>query len=190
LVVAGALAPATARADWQLKPFGGVTFGGGSPFTDLDRVEGKPKFNLGMSVQWLGEVVGLEGDVATTSGFFTGEERNIARSHVATVTGNVVVALPRRMAEYSLRPYAVAGAGFAHVSFRDGIEALVYGRALSAWDVGGGATGFVSDSVGLNWDVRFFRTLRPQEPETTTSAIVEKRKLSFWRVSMGFSIRL
>jgi hypothetical protein len=183
------LAPATADADWQLKPFGGITFGGGSPFYDFDRVAGKPKFNLGVSALWQGEVLGIEGDVATTSGFFSGDSRKITRSHVATVAGDVVVALPRRIAEYTLRPYAVAGLGLAHVSFRDGLESVVFSRALATWDLGGGATGFISNNVGLNWDIRLFRTLRPQRPDST-SPVAEEKKLSFWRATMGFTFRL
>jgi len=181
--------PASARAEWQAKPFGGVTFGGGSPFVDLDRVQGKSKLNLGVSALWLGEVLGIEGDVATTSGFFSGDSKQILRSHVATVSGNVVIALPKRIAQYTLRPYVVGGLGFAHVSFTDGVKTLDYSKVLPAWDVGGGATGFVSDTVGLNWDVRLFRTLRPERPNPT-GAVIEEKKLSFWRASMGISIRL
>ena len=190
LVAVAVLAwPLTARAEWQAKPFGGLTFGGGSPFVDLDRVQGKPRLNLGLSALWLGEVVGIEADVATTSGFFSGEAKRILHSHVATVSGNVVIALPKRIAEYTLRPYVVGGLGFAHVSFTDGVKTYDYSNVLPAWDVGGGATGFISDTVGLNWDVRLFRTLRPERPNST-GAVVEEKKLSFWRATMGISIRL
>ena len=181
--------PASAHAEWQLKPFGGITFGGASPFVDLDRVAGKAKLNLGVGAVWLGEVFGLEGEVATTSGFFTGSALNIPRSHVATMDGNVVVALPRRLAGYSLRPYGVTGLGLAQVSFQEKFGAYVFSRALSAWNVGGGATGFVSNTIGVNWEVRLFRTLQAQNPDST-SAVVENKRLSFWRATMGFAIRL
>ena len=185
-VVAFALVPAAARADWQLKPFGGVTFARQSPFVDVDHVSRAPKFNLGVSSVWQGEIFGVEGDIATTSGFFRGELGTIIRSHVATFTGNVVVALPRRMAEYSLRPYAVAGAGVSHVSFSDGL-AVAFSDAPSIWDVGGGVTGFVSRNVGVNWDLRRFQTIRSQP---VTGQVVEEGKLSFWRATMGFTIRM
>lgn len=188
VVLALLLTPRAAGAEWQLKPFGGVTFGGDSPFVDLDGVQGDRKINLGTSLIWQGEVLGLEGDVATTSGFFGGDARVITRSHVATVTGNVLIALPRRIAEYSLRPYAVVGIGTAHTSFTDGSKVYEYSKALPIWDVGGGATGFISDTVGLNWDFRLIRTLRPQEP--SSGEVVEKKRLSFWRLTMGFAFRL
>jgi hypothetical protein len=187
-----ALAPAVAHADWQIKPFGGITFGGSTTFVDLDHQAGKAKLNLGVSALWVGNVVGLEGDVATTAGFLSGNsnslDRLILRSHVATVTGNVVVALPRRMAQYSLRPYAVAGLGILQVGFDDNLRALPFSNTLSAWDVGGGATGFLTDFVGINWDVRLFRTLRPEKAVTGVS--VGPEQLSFWRATMGFAIRL
>ena len=187
-----ALAPATARAEWQLKPFGGVTFGGSTTFVNLDNAAGKPKLNLGVSALWLGDVVGLEGDVATTAGFFSGDPKRlqtlILRSHVATVTGNVVVAMPKRIAQYGLRPYAVAGLGLMHVGFDDNVQALPFSNALSAWDVGGGGTGFLTDFVGVNWDVRIFRTLRSEKGVTGVS--IGPEQLSFWRATMGFSIRL
>ena len=169
------------------KPFGGITFGGSSPFVDYDRVAGKPKLNLGVSAIHLGEIFGFEGEVATTSGFCSGGT-TITLSHVATMDGYVVVAMPRRMAEYTLRPYAVAGLGLAHVSFSDKLRTSVFSELLPAWDVGGGATGFVSKNVGLNWDVRMFRTLRSQQP--LSGLVVQPGKLSFWRATMGFAIRL
>jgi hypothetical protein len=194
LLVLGLLAAVTApaRAEWQMKPFGGITFGGSTTFVDLDDQAGKPKLNLGISGLWLGEVFGVEGDVATTAGFFSGDssslETLILRSHVATVTGNVVVALPRRIAQYGLRPYGVAGFGMMHLGFEDNLGALAFSDTLPAWDVGGGVTGFLSDFVGLNWDVRMFRTTGSQK--TVTGISLAPEQLSFWRATMGISIRL
>jgi hypothetical protein len=192
LVALLALVPASAHAEWQAKPFGGITFGGSTTFVDLDDTAGEPKFNLGASVLWQGEVFGVEGDVSTTAGYFSGDSKLpstlILRSHVATVTGNVVVALPRRVAQYSLRPYAVAGVGMMHVGFDDNLQALPFSNVLSAWDIGGGVTGFLTDFVGINWDVRLFRTLRSEKGVTGVS--IGPEQLSFWRASMGFAIRL
>ena len=182
------LLAAPARAEWQVKPFGGVTFGGSTTFVDLDRAAGDPKLNLGASVLVIGNVVGLEGDVATTSGFFNGRSKLVLKSHVATATGNVVVALPKRMAQYSLRPYAVGGVGLMHVALEDNLAALPFSNALWAWNAGGGATGFLSDIVGLNWDVRYFRTLKTESSKLGVS--VGPEELSFWRATMGLSMRL
>lgn len=182
-----ALVPSTARAEWQIKPFGGITFGGDNTFPNFDRQAGKPKLNLGVSGLWLGDVLGLEGDVATTAGFFSGDQKLILRSHVATVTGNAVVAMPRGIAQYGLRPYGVFGFGMMDVSLFDNLNALPISRRLPAWDVGGGATGFVNDFVGLNWDVRYFRSM---SDKPVSGQSVAPEKLSFWRATMGISIRL
>lgn len=183
--------PRAASAEWQLKPFGGITFGGGTTFSaDFDAAAGKPKLNLGISALWLGEVVGLEGDLATTAGFFNGDPRTslILRSHVATVTGNVVVALPKRIAQYTLRPYAVGGLGVMQIGITDSQQTPLAGSIYrSAWDFGGGATGFLSRVVGVNWDVRYFKTT---SGSSETSQLLEAGKLSFWRATMGFAIRL
>ena len=193
LLVSVAILPATARAEWQVKPFGGVTFGGSTTLLiDLDEQAGQPKLNLGVSGLWLGNVFGLEGDVATTAGFFSGDPGSpdtlVLRSHVATVMGNAIVAMPKSISQYGLRPYAVAGLGAMHISIDDNLQALPFTNWLSAWDVGGGATGFLSDFVGLNWDVRFFRTLKAEPGGTGIS--VGPQQLSFWRATMGISIRI
>ena len=124
-------------AEWQVKPFGGITFGGTTTFVNLDDVAGSAKFNLGVSVLWQGNIVGLEGDVATTAGFFSGEKNLILKSHVATVTGNVVVAMPKRMLGYGLRPYVVGGLGVMQVGFCDNLMCchlrLPDGMGLGWW---------------------------------------------------------
>jgi len=188
LAVLITLAPSVAHAEWQLKPFGGITFGGTTTFVNLDDVAGSAKFNLGASVLWQGNIVGLEGDVATTAGLFSGEKNLILKSHVATVTGNVVVALPRRVAQYGLRPYLVGGLGVMQVGFFDNLNVLPYSDFLTAWDLGGGATGFVNDVVGVNWDLRLFHSFNTQKPVSGFSFGPEQ--LSFWRATMGLSVRL
>jgi hypothetical protein len=183
------LASSPARAEFRVKPFAGITFGGSTTFVDFDRTIDKRKLNLGVSAVWLGEMIGAEGDVATTSGFFTGEgeDRLIIRSHVATVTGNLVVALPRRISGYGLRPYGVVGFGMMHIGLFDRTALSPFAETLRAWDFGGGATGFVNDYVGLNWDIRMFRSLGGG-PAAGYS--VGPPQLSFWRATMGLAVRL
>src|SRR5690242_16004878 len=98
------MVPATSYAEWQFTPFAGLTFGGSTTFVDNDFQAGKPKCNFRGRALWLGEVVGVEGDLGYTPGYFSGGDL-VQSSHVTTFTGNVVVALPKRIAEYTLRPY-------------------------------------------------------------------------------------
>ena len=52
-----------------------------------------------------------------------------------------------------------AGAGMMHVSIEGRLGALHVSRTLPAMDVGGGVTGFLNEHVGLNWEVRHFRSV-------------------------------
>jgi hypothetical protein len=176
---------APAQAELQLKPFAGVTFGGGTTLlVDLEHAVGSPNFTNGLNTNWLGEVIGFEGDVALGPGFFDkGDQVLVFKSQLITLTGNVIVALPRRMAEYGLRPYFVAGAGIMHGTTTTSFSVLELSRNFAALDFGGGATGFFSDSFGLNWDVRQFRTVGASYPEGTDA------KLSFWRAAMALVYR-
>ena len=108
-------------------------------------------------------------------------------SGVNTLIGSVVIALPRRMAEYWLRPYFVGGAGLMHVSHESRLGALPVNSTLPAMSIGGGVTGFLTNRVGLNWDIRRFSTLRG-EGETLGSSFGDE-ELSFWRATMAVAIR-
>src|SRR3954464_11924863 len=108
--------PRPASAEWQFKPFLGVTFAGDIvPATlDLDQAVGGANIAFGGSATLLGEVFGVDVDYGHAPGFFqsdnvVGHKPLVARSSTTTLTGNIVIALPRRIAQYSLRPYAVAG---------------------------------------------------------------------------------
>lgn len=181
--------PTAASAEWQLKPFAGVTFGGDTTLIDLDKAAGSARRNLGVSVTWLGEVLGLEADLGRTGGFFQRDGGLILASHASTATGNIVVALPAKMAQYTLRPYVVGGLGLLHVGWEDNLGVLPLSEGLLAMDIGAGATGFLSENVGVNWDVRFFRTLNPDDGPSARGLSLGPARLSFWRASMGLTIR-
>ena len=189
LALAGLLAPARiARAEWQIKPFFGVTHGGGTTFVDYEHAAGHSNPAIGASGVWLGEVFGVEADWGQAPGFFErGGQQLVSNTSVSTVTGNIVVALPRRLAEYTLRPYFVGGAGamFVHVDFPNGDPLIA--RSLQAMDLGGGVTGFLTSRIGLSWDVRYFRSI----DRTFESGLsLGSEQLSFWRANMAVAIRL
>ena len=180
--------PARATADWQLKPFFGGAFGGESTFVDLDHAVGNKHVVAGASGLWLGEVVGVEADLGHSPGFFqTGNGHLVLTSSVTTLTGNIVVALPRRMAQYTLRPYFVGGGGLMRVRIDDAVSVLRVSRTMRALDVGGGATGFLTDRVGVDWQLRYFRSVGGADEQRAISIGAEQ--LSFWRASMALAIR-
>jgi len=181
--------PVSAAAEWQLKPFLGVTFGGNTTFVDPDHAAGDANVALGLGAALLGDVVGVDADLGYAPGFFqSGEEHLVVRSRVTTLTGNVVIALPRRLTQYTLRPYFVGGAGLMRVRIDTFADVLKVSSSLLATDVGAGVTGFLTDRIGLNWDLRRFASRSKNAPLTGIS--IGPEDLSFWRASMALAIRL
>jgi hypothetical protein len=192
-----------AAAEWQVTPSFAISFGGGTTFVvaDVD-VPGSANAMFGLRGQLLGEVFGVEADFGVAPGFFQkglfqfgaedlvgpggGSEDDKVSSNVTTLTGNVVIAVPRRVAEFTLRPYAVGGIGLMRVR-NDDLAALPAASTLTALDIGGGVTGFLSDRIGLNWDFRRFWSVGGSDQESGIS--IGEEQLSFWRASMGLAIR-
>lgn len=190
------LAPAAAAAEWQVRPFIGVTFGGATTFVDPEKAIGTQNAVVGVSSGWLGDIFGLEADFGRAPGFFQTDETPaisgvsdpaLLTSAVTTLTGNVVVALPARLAGYGLRPYFSGGAGLMHIDTVGQFQILDLHRTLPTLSLGGGVTGFLTDRVGLNWDVRRLSTLRG-EGETLGNSLGRER-LSFWRATMAVALR-
>ncbi len=190
------LAPAPAAADWQVRPFIGFTFGGATTFVDPEKAIGTQNAVIGVSGGWLGEIFGLEADFGRAAGFFQTDQPpgNLASSEpvllssaVTTLTGNVVIALPARMAVYGVRPYFACGAGLMHVDTVGQLQILEVHLPLPKLSLGGGVTGFLTSRVGLNWDIRRLSTLRG-EGETIGNS-VGREQLSFWRATMAVALR-
>ena len=177
-----------AWAEWQIKPFLGVTFGGDTTFIDLKHAAGGPNVVVGVNGALVGEVLGIEADLGYASGFFqSGDQHLVAESSATTLTGNVVIAMPRRLVPYTLRPYFVAGLGLMHTRINPGLGVLQVSSTLPAVDVGGGATGFLTDRIGLNWDVRRFSSFGGTVEGRGLSFGAEQ--LAFWRAIMAIAIR-
>jgi hypothetical protein len=99
----------------------------------------------------------------------------------------MVLALPRRLAQYSLRPYVVGGAGIMYARSEDVVDVLTVSRTLAALDVGGGVTGFFTNRIGVSWDVRYFRSLGAGE---NTGLSFGNEHLSLWRAMMAGVVRV
>jgi Outer membrane protein beta-barrel domain len=182
--------PASASAqEWQLKPFLGLTFAGETTIIDLDEAADDVHVALGGSVSRIGELVGFEADFGYVPGFLTGDRRAVPSSSVLTLTGNVVIALPRRMTQYTLRPYVAGGVGLMRVSKDDVFAVFPVTLNVVTIDVGGGATGFLSETVGLNWDIRYFRNITGSTDPDNPGLSFGAPHLSFWRLTMGLVLR-
>ncbi len=183
-----AVGAAPALAERQLKPFLGTAFGGGTTFLDVEDAAGSPTAVLGASGILLGEVLGLDVDFGYAPGVFeSGNQDLVLSSSVTTLSGGVIVALPRRWAEVGLRPYFVGGAGFMHVRINQTFDLLKVARTLPAVNLGGGVTGFLTDRLGLSWEVRHFRTVGGDPGGSGLS--FGREQLSFWRGSMALAVR-
>ena len=182
------LVPSHAAAEWQIKPSLGVTFGGDTTFVDPDHAVGSPSLVFGISGMLLGKVVGVEADLTHGPGFFqSGDQHLVVESSATTLTGNFVVAVPRHLAAYTLRPYFVGGGGLMHAHIVPSFGALQVDTTLPAIDFGAGVTGFLSDRIGLCWELRSFRSIRGKTEFLGTNFAAEQ--LSFWRASMALAIR-
>jgi opacity protein-like surface antigen len=184
-----------AAAEWQFKPFVGVTYGGDSTFLFVGPLTtppfpNHPHFNYGISALLIGEVFGVEADFGHTPGFFQSSNTqppSIIDSGVRTLTGNVVVAMPRWLTQYTLRPYIVGGAGVMHLEYDTDANVLHVAETLSAMDVGAGVTGFLTKRIGVSWDVRYFRSI---DRSIEKGFSFGPERLSFWRANMAVAIKL
>jgi len=177
-------------ADSQIRPFVGFTFAGDTSFSpNLAEPAGNVHGTIGAGAAWLGNVVGIEGEVAHTSGIFESDSNSslIIGSSVTTVVGDVIVAFPGRMAEYTLRPYALGGAGIMRARSEDSFGALGFSETLPALDFGAGVIGFVTKKVGVAWEIRRFQSVGSRD--TLQGISLGPERLSFWRLTMAIAIR-
>jgi hypothetical protein len=182
------LSPAARAADRQVRPFLGVTFAGDTTIIDFENAVGKPHATIGVNAAVLGNLFGVDVDLARTGGFFeSGDKHLVLSSSVTTLTGNLVVAAPRRLSEYSLRLYLVAGGGIMRVAKIDYFDLFDLADVLPAFDVGVGALGFVTNKVGVSWEIRRFQSL--SGPDQLTGLTLGPERLTFWRASMALVVR-
>ena len=188
-MVAGMLLAAarTDAADRQLRPYIGTTFGGGTTFVDPESAVGKPHLLIGASAVYLGEVFGAEVDVADAPGFFETGGQLVRQSHVTTVSGNIIVAAPHRLTEYSLRPYFVGGFGVMRVKTTTTFAVFDVAAVMPVVDAGGGVLAFLTNRVGFSGDVRRFQRIGSKTGNTGLS--FGEERLSFWRATMAAVIR-
>ena len=182
------MAGAAEAADQQIRAFFGATFAGETTFVDLENAAGQAHLTIGGQAAWLGEIFGAEGEVADTPGFFEGGKKNLViKSRVTTFTGNFVIAVPRRLTEYSLRLYFVGGGGIMRVREEDALAAYDFTKYVPAIDFGVGALGFLTNRVGLSWELRRFQQVGDTSQPPGISFGTEH--LSYWRANMAVVIR-
>ena len=181
--------PVDARADFLITPFIGSAFGGSTTLFDLDIGAASAKhWTFGGGAAWLSDqVLGVEADFAIVPGFFENSrvEGLITGSRVTTLTGNVLAALPLSVSRESLRPYVTGGLGLMHATAEDFIDLNESGGNWLGFQIGAGAIGLISERTGVRFDLRHSRALS----RDTTLRGERASKLSFWRATVGFTLR-
>ena len=183
-----ACAPAPAAADWFLVPFTGATFGSETTYVDLDSATGRTNVVYGASGGFVGRgLLGLEIDVGVAPGFFERADPDlVTSSSVTTVMGNVMITTPLSFSGEGLRPYVVGGLGWMHASSNDFSDIFTFRRDLLGLTVGGGAIGYLTDRVGVRFDLRYMRNITEPDPG---SVVFGPPRLRLWRASVGLAFR-
>jgi hypothetical protein len=197
-----ALLPARVSAEWQFAPFVGFNFLGD---TNLLFLEGATEqhWNLGGTVRLVGAgPLGVETFILYVPGFFntpegnpifadTPPEETISESRTFALMGNLVLTTPRSWNQYGLRPFVSGGFGLLNVHATDEAGLFPTRANLPGYNVGGGAVGFLTDRVGLRFDLRYFRTLPPGQEPTAESLTLDGQRvrLHYWTGTLGVVIK-
>jgi hypothetical protein len=176
-----------AHADFFITPFAAIKFAGDATFVDLESGASNTKFALGGMVGVLTDgLFGVEADITYVPRFFERSTGSlVARSHVFTFMGNVMVAAPLSVTQYSLRPFVSGGAGFMHINIDDVADAIPVDSNFFGINVGGGATGPLSNSLDVRFEVRWFKSVTTGD----ATLLLPGSALSFWRAAVGLTIR-
>jgi len=184
LAAAMLVLPGSARADWLLTPFAGVSFGGDAPGEE---------FTWGGSVGWMGAgIFGFEADFGYSPEFFEADVDDDldvfdAELNITTFMANLIVGIPVGGDDGPVRPYATAGLGLMRTSvpgvgeFFDDFTSNDLG-----FNIGAGVMGFPSEHVGLRGDIRYFRNMSESEGSDFDFDI---GGFHFWRATGGVTFR-
>jgi hypothetical protein len=194
----GVVLPGRAAAEWHFTPGIGITFGKGSNLLELGDPDSgalaRRNRHVGFTVSRLGEgIFGVEGSVTWTPSFFEGRVDPLpgldpeGPYRALTVMGNVVLTTPRLWTEYSLRPFVSGGVGLMHLRAAETVFPLA--EDFSAFNVGAGAIGFLSDRTGVRFDARYHSTLGRKDVDPRLTRDAQPLHLRYFTASIGFVIR-
>ena len=180
--------PRVAAAEWHFTPMIGETILGRTSVLDLEAATDKHHKNLGGSVGLLGSgVLGVEGLVVWTPGFFqTGNQALLKKSRTLAVMGNLMVTAPRRWTEYTLRPFVSGSFGLLNASRTEVADVFPTTVNMSAYNIGGGAIGFLSARTGVRFDLRYYNSLGSSDPN---AACLGPCQLRYMTASVGVVLR-
>jgi len=185
--------PSVAAAEWHFVPNIGWTFQADTSFLDLDQGTSKVHWTFGGTVTLVGSgIFGVEGMIDWTPGFFTNEDvaepaRNVSKSHALALMGNAVLTTPRNWTEYGLRPFLSGGFGMLGFSRTEVNNVFPDERNFPAFNIGGGAIGFLSKRTGVRFDLRYYSNLG--EPTAASESCIGTCHLRYMTFTAGVVIR-
>ena len=183
LTVALLMLPALARAEWTVKGFAGLTYGGSHGFVDLDGTSGRSKPVFGGAIGWRASSIGVELEIASDPQRLKGSSDLVVTGRATSVMLNATWAMPRRLGP--IRPYLTGGIGSVGVSYEDSLDAFTSTTMLAAANVGGGVLIPASPRTEFVADVRYLRT---RYGDAAPGGFGEPY-LAYWRASAGVLFR-
>lgn len=195
-----ACTPTPAAAEWYFTPFFGWDVAANTTLIDLEYLgANRTKVTVGGSAAVFFGIIGVEADYAFAPRFFQNPDPPrdplnpnppvgplVASSHLQTLTGNVILAAPLSWTQESLRPYLVGGAGWMDAASVDVIGDVPVNCNMTAFNIGGGAIGMLSNRAGLRFDLRRFRGIGRTVPSCPG---ISSPRLNLWRATVGFVLR-
>ena len=183
--------PAAARAEVFVTPFAGVKFGGSTSIVDLEFAATKKKFSIGGALMNVNEgIFGYEVAIGYLPGYLEADDapEPLVKpgSFAVDLTGSALFSLPPSFTGGGLRPYAAIGAGLIHVQAEDILETFQIRRTVPVASFGGGATGLLTNSVGVRFDYRYLRSLTTDDGSLANVG----RRISYSRFTIGLYLRL
>jgi opacity protein-like surface antigen len=194
--VIGAGAPSSASADWMFTPYFGMNWGGSAEFTDFAgdfEDEFEQKMNFGASLSWMGAgVFGFEVDFGYSPNFFQNtvgsDDFEFGDSNVTTLMANLKVGVPfGGQSGAGIRPYASGGLGLIKSRIDDADDIFEVNSTDWGLNVGAGIATFVTDNIGLQGDIRYFRSLEDNDPDDEFD--IALGSFNFWRGTVGLIFR-
>jgi opacity protein-like surface antigen len=88
----------------------------------------------------------------------------------------------------SLRPFVSGGVGLVRPKVAEAGGLAAIDENKFGWNIGGGATGFLNDRVGITGDVRYFRTMAGDDDDPNAFGI-DFDAFEFWRASAGVTFK-
>ena len=173
---------ASASAQGYVTAFVGGNFGGDSGVSLDQSISDTSRLAFGARLGAGGGIFGGEIDLGYTPDFY-GKGTIFDSSSMLTVIGNVVISFPLG----PVRPYVLGGIGLVRRTV-DYAQSQAQGSVTdsqAAYSLGGGVNFFVSQHVGINADLRYFRNF------STGNAVLDlpNERFSFARGSVGITVR-